>query len=65
MVGVNSVSLRNHMYLNRITGIEMAEKLGISQSSFYKKINRKRDFTATEMSLMANILKINVNDLYL
>jgi len=62
---VNVETIKNEMYIARITGIEMAKKLKISQTSFYKKINGKRQFTANELGLIASVLEKEVNFFYI
>ena len=62
MLDLNKI--RGQMAYKRITGIELAEKLEISQTSFYKKINGKRQFTANELGLIASVLEKEVNFFY-
>lgn len=61
---VNVDLIKNEMFVNRITGVEMAKKLNLSQTSFYLKINNKREFTANELGKMASVLKKETNFFY-
>lgn len=61
---LNLTLIRNEMFIARITGVKMAELLEMSQTSFYKKINGHREFTAKELGTIASTLKKDVNFFY-
>lgn len=64
MLVVDTETIRNEIFIQRLSGLRIAKMLKISQSSFYKKINGKRDFTASEIGALATILKKEVNFFY-
>ena len=43
----------------------IAEKLGISRNSLYMKMNNKRDFSASEICKLVEILHLTPNDVML
>lgn len=56
--------MKSLMTLNNITGLEMAKVLGLSQTSFYQKINGKREFTSGEIGQIAKELRTTPNFFY-
>lgn len=64
MVTINYDNIRAEMARKKISGVEIAKKLNLSQNSFYKKINGKRNFTALELGILANILDTEINFFY-
>jgi len=47
------------MIENRYTQKKIAKKLGISYTSFSFKLHNKREFSASEIAIIMEILKIN------
>lgn len=64
MVTVNTENIRLKMFVGKMTGRDMAKILDISETSFYLKINGKRNFTAVELGTIAKNLKTEVNFFY-
>lgn len=61
---VNNETIRSEMFKQRISGVQMAKILKISQTSFYKKINNKRPFLANEIGTIATVLNKEANFFY-
>lgn len=61
---VNFENIKTAMFLNKVSGRELAKELQISETSFYLKINGKRNFTANELGMIAMILKTQINFFY-
>lgn len=61
---LNLDNIRAQMAKNKISGPSLAKKLNISQTTFYQKINGKRQFTANEIGIISSVLKTNVNFFY-
>ena len=56
------IKLKQHLIELGITHKKLADLMGLSQSSFSKKINAKgSDFNLREVSLICNKLKIDPN----
>lgn len=58
---VNNETIRTEMFRQRITSVKMAKIMRLSQTSFYKKANGKREFTASELGILAATLGKPVN----
>jgi len=54
-MGLDRTKLRIEMIKRDIKSKELAEKLGIDNSSFSLKLNNKRKFTEAEISVLFNI----------
>jgi len=54
-MGLDRTKLRIEMIKRDIKSKELAEKLGIDDSSFSLKLNNKRKFTEAEISILFNI----------
>ncbi|WP_017470661.1 helix-turn-helix transcriptional regulator [Amphibacillus jilinensis] len=48
----------------KLKQVDLAEKLGISKQSYYRKENGLSDFTQTEMVRLAKIFGCTLNDLF-
>lgn len=57
-------NVRAEMAKKRVTGMNLAKILGISQNAFYQKINGKRKFTADELGIIAETLEAEINFFY-
>lgn len=53
--------IRAQMVLNDMTNQDLAKLLGISTVSVSFKLNKKRDFTQTELDKMANHFGVSVD----
>ncbi len=53
--------IRAQMVLNDMTNKDLAKFLGISAVSVSFKLNKKRDFTQTELDKMANHFGVSVD----
>lgn len=47
---------------NNITAEALADKIGISRVSMSYKMNGKRDFTASEISRICNVLNLSIEE---
>lgn len=56
--------IKGKMAEKGVTGISMAEKLGLSITGFYNKMNGKSSFTADEIGLISMILDTTPNFFY-
>lgn len=63
MIETTNEKIRTTMYIKKISQAEMAAKLGITLSTFNKKMKGKYDFTRTQFIQMAKILEVTTNDL--
>lgn len=55
---MNLEYLNDRIKLSRIPITAIAEKLGLSRQSLYLKINGKRDFKASELTSLCDILRL-------
>ncbi len=53
--------IKSQMKLYGMTHNDLAELLGISRVSVSFKLNKKRDFTQTELEVMANKFNVSVD----
>lgn len=51
--------LKAQMALSGITSKELAKRLGIDESTLYRKIQNNGNFTRSEINLLIEILKID------
>lgn len=64
MTIVSVDKIKQLMYKRKITGIKMANLLNLSTTSFYMKVNGKREFTANELGSIATLLNTTPNFFY-
>lgn len=57
-------TIKAEMARNSITGLKLAELLGLSPTTLYLKLGGKRDFTANELGKLSKILNKEVNFFY-
>lgn len=55
---MNTALLEYEMKRCNISTEEMCKRLGISRSAFYRKCNRKSEFTLGEIKMIVEILKL-------
>lgn len=61
----NTLKLKALMVEKGFTQEQLAKKLGISEQSLNYKINNKREFKASEITIMIDLLKItNVSEIF-
>ena len=58
MNSLNTVRLRSAIDESGITITALAKKMGISRESLYNKIDRKTEFTASEIGIVSNALHL-------
>lgn len=63
-MGVNLRRIKAYRVYNDIGQEEMAEKIGISLTSYSYKEQGNREFTSTEVGKMAEVFNIPVGDLF-
>lgn len=51
--------LQSQMVLKGITGKELASRIGISETTLYRKMSDDGDFSRTEIKKMMTVLDIN------
>jgi len=61
---VNISRIKGRMAEKGISGVLMAEKLGLSLTGFYKKMNKKSQFTSNEIGEIAIVLNTTPNFFY-
>lgn len=61
---VDLSNIRAAMAKNKVTGLDLAKILKISQTAVYQKLNGKRKFSADEIGILAIELKTEVNFFY-
>lgn len=61
---VNLSNIRAEMAKKRISGINLAKELKLSQRSIYLKLNGQREFTANEIGIIAKILDVELEKLF-
>ena len=59
---VDSLKLKAAMLAQGITAEVLADNIGISQQSLSYKINNKREFKATEIKKICDILSLSLQD---
>lgn len=57
-------NIKAEMARRNVTGLELAKTLKISPTTFYLKINGKRQFTANEVGVISEKLKTPINFFY-
>lgn len=61
----NTLKLKALMVEKGFTQEQLAKRLGISEQSLNYKINNKREFKASEITVMIDLLKItNVSEIF-
>lgn len=63
----NSLKLNAAIVLSGLTIPEVAEKIGVSDDTLFKKMHNKTEFKASEMNALIEILNIsitNINDIF-
>ncbi|MBQ3584522.1 MAG: helix-turn-helix transcriptional regulator [Lachnospiraceae bacterium] len=58
----NSQMLKEKICNSGISITYIAEKIGISRESFYKKLNNKTEFKASEMTIIKEVLNLSVEE---
>lgn len=61
---MNINALKAKMVFNEISAETLCERIGISQSSFYRKLNGTSEFTQGEISAIAGELKLTRDDVF-
>lgn len=59
----NTIALKAKIIENALTLQEIADLLGISRNSLYMKMNNKREFTASEICKLVEILRLNPSEI--
>lgn len=60
---INTFKLKAKIVENQTNVQELSKKIGISYSSFYRKLNGYTDFTIKEACMISNELKLTNNDI--
>ena len=60
---INTLKLKALIVENDLTNEEVSKNLGISKQSFSMKLNNKREFKASELFVLIQILKLCPNEI--
>ena len=63
-MGVNLKRIKAYRVYNDLGQAQMAEKMGISLTSYCHKEQGLKDFTSTEVGIMADTFNVPAGDLY-
>lgn len=62
MNSLNSIKLREYISDSGITMTAIARKMGISRESLYNKVDKKTEFSVSEINKLTGILGLNPSD---
>jgi len=62
---MNNAALKAKLVFNGITAEALCERIGVSPSAFYRKMNGTSEFTQGEISAIANELKLTRDDVFM
>ena len=57
--------IKSQMFMKKLDQRKLAAKMGLTQATLNNKINRKSDFTFTEIILLMNFLGLNFNGVFI